>query len=139
MCTASSILIRFDMDQLGLPFWAPIIWCHFQSQLQRVARCGKLLGFWIHLAPNMVCMSDVKSESRGMRSRSIKHPRLQPGHTQHLANSCYRGHDHRGTQLAHAAMGCPAASRHEVPQDLRIDHQRAAKCCSLPDPRSPRT
>ena len=47
----------------------------------------------------------------------------------------HSGHDHCGTRLAHAAMGYPAASSHEVPQDLRINHQRAVKFGSNSIPR----
>ena len=41
----------------------------------------------------------------------------------------YIGHDRCGTQPEHAAMDSPAAPRHEVLQDLRIDHQKAVKFC----------
>ena len=114
---------------------------HFGHQKRHVttskvnAKSGKFLGFWIHLAP--------KPSACRMWSR---------GHPQHLANVigytsrltsrffktkvAHSGHDHRGTQLAHAAMGYPAASSHEAPQGLWINRQRAAKFGCIAGPRS---
>ena len=88
------------------------------------AKSGKFLGFWIHLASNIL---DFKQDIPSIWLTYwiyIIHPATSRFFRTKVAHS---GHDHCGTRLAHAAMGYPAGSSHEVPQDLRRNHRRALK------------
>ena len=104
-----------------------------------IAKSGKFLGFWIHLSGN--AQSQHQTSSTSTRTPLANMANVT-GYTSRLTSRFFRtmvphsAHDDLGTQLAHAAMGCPAASSHEVPQDLRIHHQRALKFCSNPGSKS---
>ena len=102
------------------------------KSMQRVENSLDFIGFtWPQNRPHVGCeVGDTPSI--WLTSLDI-HPAPSKFFRTKVAHS---GHDHRGTRLAHAAMGYPTASRHEVPQDLPMNHQRARKFGSIPGSRS---